>query len=509
MATAQRVKIDDLQIDLHNFRTVVQKDEASALRTMIAIAPEKFWGLMDSLLEDGYLPNENIIVLKAKKTGELTVKEGNRRAGCLKLIHKLVPDFDVELPPHIQALIAGKDSKWLAENRTVPCVVYTAQEEATVDRIVSLTHGKGQKAGRDRWEAIARARHSRDKEGKSEPGLDLFEKYLQHAKNVTADQADRWSGSYPLTILDEALKKTAARFGVKTSRELADGYPKTKKVKILDDIIRDIGLELFGFNDIRTTSFDFFTQRYGLADPLAGNSGGGAGVPPAGGGGAGGAGAPPAGGGAGGAGAPLAGGGAGGAGTPPAGGGAGGAGGAPPGGANNPGGRGKAKAAAGNDPKSVKQVLARFAPRGPEHQKLATLTKELKTLNLENAPHAFCFVLRSMFEIAAKQFASAHGISTTKSGGQQKTGKTCGQCGAVLPSTPSAAKDKTLMELLREASSTLTHGKPTMDPLVKRLHGALQELGKPHGILSVTSLNQLVHNTKFSATAADISIVLA
>jgi len=44
------------------------------------------------------------------------------------------------------------------------------------------------------------------------------------------------------------------------------------------------------------------------------------------------------------------------------------------------------------------------------------------------------------------------------------------------------------------------------DSSVKRaLHGALVELAKPEGILSVTSMNQLVHNPKFAHQPSDIA----
>ena len=41
----------------------------------------------------------------------------------------------------------------------------------------------------------------------------------------------------------------------------------------------------------------------------------------------------------------------------------------------------------------------------------------------------------------------------------------------------------------------------------KELHGAITELAKPEGLLSVTSMNQLVHNPSFSIQANDISIL--
>ena len=60
--------------------------------------------------------------------------------------------------------------------------------------------------------------------------------------------------------------------------------------------------------------------------------------------------------------------------------------------------------------------------------------------------------------------------------------------------------DKTLLELLKDATNYLTDNKKDKAKL-QQLHGAMVELGKPEGILSVTSMNQLVHNRTFVVTA--------
>lgn len=450
MSTVQRIDVKTLRIDLNNYRTGIQPDEVSAVRTMIATAPKNFWALMDSLLDFEYLPTENIIVLKDKSTADHVVKEGNRRVACLKLIHGCISDPSIELPPHIQGKVNSKDVAWLAQNLVVPCIVYPTKDESTVDRIVAMTHGKGQLASRDPWESIAKARHNRDMEGKSEPALNLFEKYLVSARNYTPDQSERWSGSYPLTVLDEAMKKGAVRFGCKSAKELADTYPKISHVGILNQLIYDVGQKVVETRDFRDS--DVFLDRYNLPDSTAtggGTSGGSTSGGSTGGGGTGGGG--------------TSGRGTSGGGT----------------------GRGPSKAVPLNDPKSVRKILSKYAPRGSDQAKLATLVNELKDLNVEKTPHAFCFVLRSIFEIAAKQYATVYQIHLTKSGG----------------------KEKTLLDLLRDASNHLTTGKSQMDPLVKRLHGGLQELANPHGFLSITSLNQLVHNPKFSTKSGDICVV--
>lgn len=78
-------KVSNLLLDLHNYRTVAQKNEEDAVQAMVAISPDKFWALMESLLDSGYLIIENILVVN-DPTG-LVVKDGNRRIAALKIIH--------------------------------------------------------------------------------------------------------------------------------------------------------------------------------------------------------------------------------------------------------------------------------------------------------------------------------------------------------------------------------------------------------------------------------------
>ncbi|RJQ48515.1 MAG: hypothetical protein C4528_02535 [Gammaproteobacteria bacterium] len=191
MPTTKLLPIKQLKLDLSNFRTVPQSSETNAIHAMISINPDWFWALTESLLEDGYHPTENIIVLKdGKKKQDLMVKEGNRRIGALKLIFGYISRSQFALPSHIEEKIAGVSKEWKAANQNVPCAIYGPAEAKFVDKIVTLTHGKGEKAGRDKWNAVARARHNRDKLAASEPALDLLEKYLEKGKNITPNRVN-------------------------------------------------------------------------------------------------------------------------------------------------------------------------------------------------------------------------------------------------------------------------------------------------------------------------------
>ncbi|WP_155634127.1 nucleoporin [Burkholderia territorii] len=462
--------VKKLKLDLANYRTLRQSDERHAIEAIIAINPDWFWALTESLLETGYLPTENILVQKGSGARpSLVVKEGNRRISALKLIHGLIPVDGLPIPQNILDRIENISASWKRENSNVPCAIYEPEEAETVNRIRSLTHGKGEKAGRDGWTAVARARHNRDENGASEPALDLLEKYLEHGKNHTDTQAQRWAGDYPLSVLEEAAKRIATRVGAVNGPDLAKKYPKIKQRTEFDNIIRDIGLSIVRFDSLRHRDI---AGEYGIApDPtqaatdttLSGKNGQSKGT-------ASGSNGPGSSAGATGTGAST---------------------------GNGPasGSKGRAAAAAGgknvvavavHDPRQVARTLKKFAPRGINREKLASLLIEIKLLKLDKNPIAFCFLLRSMFEISAKAYCLDHkadGLSVTKKG-----------------------IDKPLVEVLRDITRHLTEDRKDKE-MVRELHGAMAEIAKPEGMLSVTSMNQLVHNPKFSHQPTDIAIL--
>jgi len=136
----------------------------------------------------------------------------------------------------------------------------------------------------------------------------------------------------------------------------------------------------------------------------------------------------------------------------------------------------------------VNRILAKFSPVGDGREKIVTLKNEAKKLKLKYHPHAFCFVLRSMFELSAKAYCKDH----AKANGPK--------------STKADGSEKSLADVLREIVEHLTQGKSDKAK-VKQLHGAIAELAGHNGLLSVTSMNQLVHNPRFSVDEKHICTV--
>lgn len=458
MATTTQLEISKLSLDLKNFRTVPQKTEIDAIKAMISISPDRFFAVLESIVEEGYTPTENIIVLK--DLGGNIVKEGNRRIACLKLIQGQYKVNEFGIPTSLITKINALDAKWKKENSNVPCIVFDKSEEDKADRVVSLTHGKGEKANREKWSSVATARHNRDAKGTAESALDLLEKYLSVGNNLTNQQKERWAGDYPLTVLHEAIRAIHSRLSYKTVAEFVTAYPKITNLSGIEDLLRDVGLEQLQFKTIRDTQKDFAVD-YGISPivvvptPTVPTPTPTAPVPtpssptnptPA---------------------APV---------TPtptPA-----------PTPTPTPAPTTPATPAyAINDPRRVAAILKKFSPKG-NRDKIVTLRDEIKNLDIKKNPIAFCFILRSMFEISAKGYCDDNTIPTSKT-------------------TKNGTQEKTLLELLKEVTNHLTNNNANK-PVVKILHGALTELAKPTGLLSVTSMNNLVHNPSFSISPSDI-----
>jgi hypothetical protein len=69
-------------------------------------------------------------------------------------------------------------------------------------------------------------------------------------------------------------------------------------------------------------------------------------------------------------------------------------------------------------------------------------------------------------------------------------------------------RDVPLVDVLRDIVKDLTQNSQDK-AMVKRLHGAMAELGKTTGFLSVTSMNQLVHNPTFHVDDSHLSTLFA
>jgi hypothetical protein len=67
-------------------------------------------------------------------------------------------------------------------------------------------------------------------------------------------------------------------------------------------------------------------------------------------------------------------------------------------------------------------------------------------------------------------------------------------------------KDRPLVDVLQDVTAHIKKSS-TDKEMHKILHGAGTQIAKPSGLLSVTSMNQLVHNSKFTTDQSHICAV--
>jgi hypothetical protein len=374
------------------------------------------------------------------------VKEGNRRVGALKIAHGLLKTDDLDVPEPIQAKLDALTPDWKKANAQIPCLVYSRAEAYEIARVVGLIHGPRQLASRLPWNPVAKARQNRDELGATEPTLDFLEAYLRDGKNLDSIEKEKWTGVYPITILEEALVKIRERLGFTSIAEFAKAYPKIGKHRTgVERMVHDIGVGSLGFSDIRNKDFDFAAVRYALPVPQAA--------------------------------------------TPPSTSGPTSTTGisSKPGasiGASTPRGSKGPRAVGLEDKRSVQRVLRNFHPGGKHREKLVTLIEEARLLNLDQNKYAFCFILRSMFELSVKAYAKDHKSANIK--------------------LMDGSSERPLRKLLGDIANHLMQGNPEVQKAIKP---AFVELSNSKGILSVDSLNQLVHHPHHSITTPELCVV--
>lgn len=454
MPTVSQLEVDKLVLDLDNFRTIQQTSEKKAIETMIALSSTNFWALLESLISNEYYPTENILVLRT--SSNYLVKEGNRRIAALKIARKQITS--IPLNSVLQDKVNALTPEWMENTKLVPCVVYDIAEIDSLMKQISLIHGKNEKAGRDAWTSIARARFDRNIKHVKSPVLDLLENYLRSDNGLSETQLERWSGDYPLTVLQEALSKLVPHLKFTSIEELCINYPDKNKL-ILNKVMFAIGIHELDFPKIRKSQ-DFFGYKYGIRRPRTPSN-----TPKV---------------------NPMA------QGTNN-----------PPAGASSPKTSGPEKTTengAGQDtnpasisnlkPQAVYAKLKQFTPHGSNREKLTALVDELKLLKIEKHPHSFCFLLRSLIEISAKIYADEHRADGCPSYEDPKR-----------PGT-----DKILKKFLGEIYNYITTKDDAGKRKEKTLIGLKTEMNNDNSLF-VDSLNQLIHNTDYSMPTQSICVL--
>jgi len=142
-----------------------------------------------------------------------------------------------------------------------------------------------------------------------------------------------------------------------------------------------------------------------------------------------------------------------------------------------------------HDPKSVYNKLKKFKVKSGR-AKVAALHEEILRLKIDKHRYSYVFLLRALFELSAKEYCSEHEkqiVEVEKNGNDRKLVAILGD---IVKHIVDAENDDAEKMVLR-----------------KILHGAKVELDKQSGILSVTSMNSLIHSRISSISTDDFCAI--
>jgi hypothetical protein len=236
---ARQLKIEDLLLDLENPRITEAEGQKEALQKIIEDQDAKLIVLAESIVEDGGLnPMDRLLVVKSPDGhGKYIVIEGNRRFAAIKILHNPAVLVGLEVRSAIQkrleALAVDFD---LATVEPMDC--YEVRDRAEGATWIHLRHtGENEGRGIVDWSSIARRRFvGRD------PALQALDFVMTHG-GLTDDEKKNIDARFPISTLDRLLSTPAVR--TKIGLEIKDQklftkLPADEAMKPLRRMVRDL-----------------------------------------------------------------------------------------------------------------------------------------------------------------------------------------------------------------------------------------------------------------------------
>jgi hypothetical protein len=236
---ARHLKIADLLLDLENPRISFAGGQKDALQKIIEDQDTKLIVLAESIVEDGGLnPMDRLLVIKSAGTeGKYIVIEGNRRFAAIKILHNpaVLTGLDVRPPiqKKLEALAAGFD---LSTVEPLDC--YEVKDRAEGATWIHLRHtGANEGRGIVDWSSVARRRFiGRD------PALQALDFVMTHG-GLTNDEKESIEARFPITTLDRLLSTPAVRAKIGLdikNQKLLTQLPADEVMRPLRRMVRDL-----------------------------------------------------------------------------------------------------------------------------------------------------------------------------------------------------------------------------------------------------------------------------
>lgn len=267
MVQLKTIKIQNLMLDVDNYRIGHQEGQPQSIRAIIEEQEDRLRVLAEDIIANGLSPIELFMVMPVKDLkNRYSVIEGNRRTTAIKLI--LNPDLAA-------GTILEKQFKKLhdAHANEVPqeidCVVVPSKKDGLT--WIQRRHDRALKgAGIEDWSSTARDRADAEL-GKFVPAKDVREFVLSNAKLAPELQKKIGSSKFNNTNLTRILGTSYIRgvLGFKTDKKtLTSTASPAWLLQILTDIVVAIASEEFDGKKFSESTIDKVEQREEFIDKL-------------------------------------------------------------------------------------------------------------------------------------------------------------------------------------------------------------------------------------------------
>lgn len=248
MATVN-LSIDQLLLDSKNPRIGSAANQRDALQKILDDQEDKLAELAESMIADGMSPIERLLVLREKKGGDRYVAlEGNRRAAALKILSNPAVLVSLSLGGALQKRFE-RLAKEFDRGSVEPIACYEVDKSDDATKWIYLRHtGENEGRGVVRWSGVAAARFRG-----TDPALQALEFVKEHG-SLDDHHNSLLGDGFPITTLDRLLSTQEIRklIGIEIKgRKLRSGLPGDELMKPLRRMVLDLAEKKINVSDLK------------------------------------------------------------------------------------------------------------------------------------------------------------------------------------------------------------------------------------------------------------------
>lgn len=259
------LNIEQLLLDSSNPRIGSAANQRDALQKILDDQGSKLAELAESIVTDGMSPIERLLVLREKKGSDRFITlEGNRRVAALKILSNPAVLISLSLSTALQKRLE-RLAKGFVPSVVEPISCYEANTDDEGVKWIYLRHtGENEGRGVVRWSGVAAARFRG-----TDPALQALEFVNAHG-NLNERQRSSLGDTFPITTLDRLLSTTEVRklIGVEIKdRKLMSGLSGDELMKPLRRMVLDLAEKKINVSDLKNRATQVeYVKSFGAAD---------------------------------------------------------------------------------------------------------------------------------------------------------------------------------------------------------------------------------------------------